>query len=557
MFCLRIRLVPSPQTTRLDISDDLLTRLREDVVLRRIENGIEWFRAHRDLVLSLDPAQKNAAAFVGYFSQWMDIGYGDAGIVRELVTRFPRASRATLPLCDYIHLRLAEGMAASAEEEREAAIRHFDFIISLGEEVVQDKQLLALAHFWKGRCQRNQGEYDSALAHTVRGRELALELGYRKMAAVMQVLESWLYFQKDKLGPATEILEDAESALRETDDSVALGNIYSGYGRVALREGRYDQALGHFAKAIEWYSKRDPRHRNLARTLANMGYAKRLISLRLAGKIDREMAQRRKAATGDPTRKASADWPSRQRFERFREEAFSNLAQAEDIYSSLHHHRGLGTVRVDRGFLFLDTGDIERAGLEADEAYELAAERKDRILMARARILQSMIESAKYEEGIDEGQDQTLHAQRAQDYAKDALTLAHRTENRRLLARAYIRQGLTLCSDFFNTPEAAKECCDHAEEYLTPGNHDQLWEEFQALKARILRTGTVDAMLRKWSHGLTGDQTFQQMTEEFADLIIPKVWESEGRKVSRVAAKLSISPKKVRRILRRLGLKGD
>jgi hypothetical protein len=56
---------------------------------------------------------------------------------------------------------------------------------------------------------------------------------------------------------------------------------------------------------------------------------------------------------------------------------------------------------------------------------------------------------------------------------------------------------------------------------------------------------------------LIEDQTFQQMTDEFADLIVPKVWEREGRKVSRVATRLSMSPKKVRRILSRLGLKGD
>ena len=46
------------------------------------------------------------------------------------------------------------------------------------------------------------------------------------------------------------------------------------------------------------------------------------------------------------------------------------------------------------------------------------------------------------------------------------------------------------------------------------------------------------------------------MTEEFAELVIPSVWEREGRNVSRVVAKLSISPKKVRRILERVGLKG-
>jgi hypothetical protein len=40
--------------------------------------------------------------------------------------------------------------------------------------------------------------------------------------------------------------------------------------------------------------------------------------------------------------------------------------------------------------------------------------------------------------------------------------------------------------------------------------------------------------------GSVGDKTFQQISEEFAELIIPKVWERKGRKVSRVAA-LSVS----------------
>jgi len=48
----------------------------------------------------------------------------------------------------------------------------------------------------------------------------------------------------------------------------------------------------------------------------------------------------------------------------------------------------------------------------------------------------------------------------------------------------------------------------------------------------------------------------QPITEDFAQLVIPKVWEKEGRKVSRVASKLSISPKKVRRILSKVGLLG-
>jgi plasmid maintenance system antidote protein VapI len=44
------------------------------------------------------------------------------------------------------------------------------------------------------------------------------------------------------------------------------------------------------------------------------------------------------------------------------------------------------------------------------------------------------------------------------------------------------------------------------------------------------------------------------VTEEFAEIVIPKVWVREGRRISRVAQKLSVSPKKVRRILRNAGL---
>jgi hypothetical protein len=76
------------------------------------------------------------------------------------------------------------------------------------------------------------------------------------------------------------------------------------------------------------------------------------------------------------------------------------------------------------------------------------------------------------------------------------------------------------------------------------------------LKNRVVSGGNPDARLQAWSQGVVGDRSFQQLTEDFADLVIPKVWEHEGRKVARVARRLAISPKKVRRVLARLGLHG-
>ncbi len=145
-------------------------------------------------------------------------------------------------------------------------------------------------------------------------------------------------------------------------------------------------------------------------------------------------------------------------------------------------------------------------------------------------------------------------AQLAHDFARDAAECAKHTQNRRLLGRAYITLGLVLANEFFNDPGGASECCDKAAILLKPEGHDYVWEDLQMLRKKLLKTGRIESSLRQWSQGIIGDKSFQQITEEFAGIVIPKVWKREGRKVSRVAARLSISSNKVRRILSHAGL---
>jgi len=186
----------------------------------------------------------------------------------------------------------------------------------------------------------------------------------------------------------------------------------------------------------------------------------------------------------------------------------------------------------------------------------LGEDKKDVILEARARILQSRVENAKFEEQVEDKSDLSQRAQVAMDFAHEAVELAKHTQNRRLLARAHIAQGFVLANDFFGDPHAAAECCDRAAALLRPEGQDYVWEDLQALRRKLLKTGSTDSVLRQWSQGIVGDKTFQQISEEFAGIVIPKVWKREGRKISRVAARLSISPKKVRRILSSAGLIG-
>ena len=112
-----------------------------------------------------------------------------------------------------------------------------------------------------------KGEYETALSHIVRAREIAQTQRDRMFAAVIQVQESWLLFQKGMTREALQILSNAESVLKNTDHYVALGNIESARGRIVRRLGEYANALEHFTRAMELYARRDPNHLNLARTL--------------------------------------------------------------------------------------------------------------------------------------------------------------------------------------------------------------------------------------------------------------------------------------------------
>jgi tetratricopeptide (TPR) repeat protein len=523
------------------IRTGLVAGLREDLGLRRIGSGQARLDQYWASAGQLNPKDPDAAALLCYVAQWVDAGWRDIDIVQSGLRAFPPGKRSHLRLADFVHVLMAEGMVRVHEELVHRALENFNLVLSLQADL-EDPQLIALAHFWSSRCHRKAGEYDVALFHAAEGVKFATEAGMAPMAAVMRVAESWLLFQKGRTKDALKLLSEADAVLRETDDYITRGNIQSSYGRMYRREGRYDLALRHFSQAIDEYSQRDAEHRNLARSLANMGYVERLIALQLRKRIDAEAAQRRKSAP-----------ELRHEYEAMRGEALAHLDRATGIYSLHSNHRGAGTVCVNRGHLHLDSGDLHRAEEEARQAYALGEEKQDFILMARARLLECMVQNNKLEEGIE---DPAWVAHLALEAAREAVEYSRKTENRRLQARSLIWQGLTICNTSAGASDLAREICDQAAALLKNEVQDHIWEDLQTLKSHVVRGGNVDATLHGWSQGVVGERTFQQLTEDFADLIIPKIWDHEGRKVARVAKRLSISPKKVRRVLARLGLHG-
>jgi tetratricopeptide (TPR) repeat protein len=534
------------------LSRELLQELRASLQDRRIQAGIALLDRHKSDFAAIAPNQCLGGLAIGCLAQWLDVGFECEDLLLTLLDRFHKTSRHTLPLTDYIHLRLAEAVIAMRREDLSEALRHLDTALMVSDEI-GDSQTVAMASLWKARCLRKAGDYDHALEITQRGRDLARSTGLHYVAAVIQTLESWLLFQKSETKEAVRILQEAEAVLRHTDDFITLGNIQSTYGRIALREGRYDHAMQYFEASIDLFRRRESLDRYLARSLTNIAQAKRFLALQLRRRIEANWERQRSAK---PSERPQTQHKAAQ-LERMHEllrNAQVDLAQADAIYKRAQNHHGAGNVDVNLAQVYLDLGDLHRAEEKAAEAFELGATKTDYLLMCRARIVQAMVANARFEEQIGESDDPSRFAQLAHDCASEAVDLAQHTESRRLTAQAYICQGTTLVNGFFNNTESARACCDRAETFLDGDRKDALCEELAILRARILHSGIEDPNLRAWSQGVVGDKSLQKVVGEFEELLIRRVWEREDRKISRVAHRLAVSPKKVRRVLRHLGL---
>jgi tetratricopeptide (TPR) repeat protein len=511
----------------------LVDQLEDALVQRNIQKGFSLLNTDPRIPALLSPGNSQGIALLLCIAQWIDLGYRDLAFLQECRARVAPTDIADLKFIDALKWKLTDAFHCLATENVDEAIGSLETVLHAGDGILP-AHLRFLAHFWKGRAHRKKGEYEAALQHITAAREAAGEAAAPRLVASTKIHESWLLFQRGERRRALQLIDEAEEELKATNHALSLGNIESARGRFVRRSGDYTKALAHFERAVAIYSTDFPTHPNCARALVNAAYVKGLIAQDIQTKIGNA-----------PVKGAAHD-----RYLSIFREALDLLARAGDIYALRHHQTGLGAVLVNAGHLHLESGNFDQAAVEAKKAYSLGQEKHDQILMARARILESAIELALADEELGDHPDANLHAALAIDYAEEAIELGTHTQNKRLLAEAYLMRGAAAADDRFQDWETAKTYAGKAAELLSKDDRDHLLKELSALKGRIFRVTGIDQTLREWSNGHLGNKTFQQIQEEFAEIVIPRVWLNEGKNVTRVAQQLSISPKKIRRILR-------
>ena len=171
-------------TARLNVKKNtgvprqLLQDLKYNLVMRNVSSGIALLNQHEYLFESVGPEQPNSAEFVGCLAQWVDIGYGEPDLIEQLLARFPKEKRGRLSVNDYLHLRMAEGLLALLRDHPDDALRQFDLVLSMQEEI-EDKEVVAIAHFWNARCHRANWLRSSSRARCRRNRRAGSRCRWR------------------------------------------------------------------------------------------------------------------------------------------------------------------------------------------------------------------------------------------------------------------------------------------------------------------------------------------------------------------------------------------
>ena len=509
-----------------------LQELEQALVQRDIRSAFPILDRAFATSADLDLGKPDGVALLLNIAQWTDLGYRNLDFLNGLFQLASTVDRAQLGTLDFLKLRMAEAYRDLAGERLEQAIEALDLVLRIGDDFLGN-YLLFLANFWKGRAHRKRGDYEHALLHISAARTAAARANAPKLVAVTKIHESWLKFQKGDRQLALELLDEAEAELRPTGHALSLGNIESARGRFVRRSGEYARALKHFENAIAIYRGNFPNHPNLARALVNAAYVKRLIALDM-----------------QPRSGGHASGATHNKALKMSREALELLEQASRIYALHHHQGGTGSVLVNAAHLHLESGDIDQAATEGERAFTLGEEHHDQILMARAQIVLSAVELERSEEQLGDQPDIALHAQLAVDHSERAIELGMHTQNKRLLAEAYISRGMAAAAEYFQDWETAKQYAASASALLGHGDRDHLYKVLSELKSKLNGASHVEETLRLWSDGQFGNKTFQQVQEDFSELVIPKAWLRAGKNISLLSKTLSISPKKVRRILR-------
>lgn len=511
--------------------DEMIPGLVMAVRLRNIPKALEIIGKNIDALDWVSPSQdtlslsKKAIPLLGYCAWAIDFHAPYFDMVEKSLPRFEQIPRHKLSVGELGLLDTAAGLASFHKEEYDAAKASFEKVKTLSA-LADDVELATVSRYYLSRVLWRQADYPQALVQVREAIERDAESGNSARVAAMQLVEGWLLLLLGDISESQQVLDRASKVLEKTDAWVDLGNVLSFQGRRYRKGGKYMEALESFESAIKVYEKHSPTHRNVARAYRNKAVVYRLLA--------RELSD-------EPTTKLTRTQTEGE-IKELRHKAVSALNQAHDIYIELgasRHTYELGILHITRAAIYSEAGRMPEAEAEAEQAYKYGDMKKNKIVMAEARVIQSKLALRRGE--LDD-------VRRAYELAKQAIELAKElVHHRRLLARAFISKAHALLDSAYNDPTSAHECWEQACLHLVPEDKDYLRNSLNSLEEKIRsKQGPSNGPIYKLTRiGIEG-RALDELTSVFEETVIRDVYERSGRNILRTAEELKTGRRKVR-----------
>lgn len=526
---------------------DIARKLSKAVTKREISRALAIIDRHINQLQTVPLLQVGAIHLLAYCAWSIDYYGPNFEPVKKAVARFRQIPRKELTLSDLVLLNIAEGLVQFHQEQyREAAVLFRQ--AQKDADRSEDAELMTVSRYYLGRVFWKLRIYNRSLEYirdAIR-RDLALKNDAR--VASMELVEGWLLFLKGEIPHSQAVLDRAQARLGNRDDAwIDLGNIRSFQGRLYRESGpdHYLKALECFAKAIEAYRKHDPGHRNVARALINSAFVYRLMSRDLGDVRKKEGREERAAEV-----------------ERLQKKAFDEIEEALTIYrfANGRHLGALSRLHSIVALLYFDRCEFDKSAAAAEEAYHYASGRGDNVGMANARIIQAKL-------ALDSDLKGYVDVHSALSFAREAVECALQTENRRVLARAYIREAEVIIALPERDSFTAQQCLDKARKCLVKEDRDYLSnildrveKEIEAVGEQRQRPDSLVSYLtvHRVKQDIAAGCSLAEISEAHEERVIRFVYsELCGGNITKAAAQLKTGARKVRRAVTLYGISED
>ncbi|HKY42560.1 MAG TPA: hypothetical protein VJM50_05665 [Pyrinomonadaceae bacterium] len=524
--------------TALEMAE-IVPELAEAVTKREISRALTIVDKHINQLQTVPLLQVGAIHLLAYCAWSIDYYGPHFDPVKEAVARFRRIPRKELTLSGLVLLNITEGLVLFHQEQyREAAVLFRQ--AQKDADRSEDAELMTVTRYYLGRVLWKLRIYNRSLEYIrdAISRDLASKNHAR--VAAMELVEGWLLFLKGEIRSSQRVLDRARARLGSRSDAwIDLGNILSFQGRLYRESGPeyYLKALDCFAEAIEAYRKHDPGHRNVARARINSAFVYRLISRDLGDLPGKEDRGQRAAEV-----------------QRLQKKAFDEIEEALTIYrfAKSRHLGALSRLHSIVALLYFDRCEFDKSSDAAEEAYNYANERGDKLGMANARIIQAKL-------ALDSDLKGYVDAHTALSFAGEAIECASQTENRRVLARAYLRKAEVVLALPERDPFKAQQCLIKARKCLVLEDRDYLSSilgrverEIEAVSEQRQRPDSLVTYLtvERVRQDIAAGCSLAEISEAHEERVIRFVYSQFcGGNITKAAAQLKTGARKVRRAI--------